>query len=96
VVGRVRVRRSVGRSVVAERRVNLTEHVLVLLRADRRDAVTVADLRERGIEAPAQLVYELQLAGCEVDRVRCDAPGGWGYRLSGESPGEARRRVEGS
>ncbi len=73
----------------AERRADLTEHVLTLLRADRRDALTIADLRERGFDAPAQLLYELQLAGYEVDRVRCGDNASWGYRVRGEGPGEA-------
>lgn len=40
-----------------------------LLEAADGGPVTIADLRGRGIEAPAQTVYELQLAGCPVDRV---------------------------
>ena len=33
--------------------------------------MTIAALRERGVKAPAQAVYELQLAGYEIDRVPC-------------------------
>jgi hypothetical protein len=62
--------------------------LLTLLEADRTGALTTAALRERGFEAPAQMVYELQLAGYEIDRVPCEHPDGrriLGYRLRGSS-----------
>ena len=44
----------------------------IVLRA-LRDAgdrpVSLAELRERGIANPAAVIYELELAGCEIDRV---------------------------
>ena len=43
--------------------------LLALLEADQAGALTIADLRERGLKAPAQAVYELQLAGYVIDRV---------------------------
>ena len=46
---------------------------------------TIGELRERGIHAPAQAIYELQLAGYEIDRVsvpRSDGRPSMCYRLS--------------
>lgn len=59
--------------------------VLALLEGDHTSAITVAALRERGVKAPAQAVYTLQLAGYAIDRVSCTDPGGHktlGYRLA--------------
>lgn len=59
--------------------------VLALLEGDHTGAITVAALRERGVKAPAQAVYTLQLAGYAIDRVSCTDPGGHktlGYRLA--------------
>ena len=47
--------------------------VLTLLRADDSGAVTMAALREHGVRAPAQAIYELQLDGYEIDRVPCES-----------------------
>lgn len=58
--------------------------VLALLEANRGAALTIAALRERGIETPAIRVYELQLAGYEIERVPCARPDGratLAYRL---------------
>jgi hypothetical protein len=58
--------------------------VLRLLEANQRGGLTVAVLRECGVGAPALTVYELQLAGYEIDRVpfRCsDGHTTLGYRL---------------
>ena len=58
--------------------------VLGLLEANRGAGLTIAALRERGVETPAMSVYELQLAGYEVERVLCERPDGratLGYRL---------------
>jgi hypothetical protein len=60
------------------------ERLLALLNADVAVAVSVADLRARGVSAPAQAAYELQLAGYEIDRVYCtdmDGRPALGYRL---------------
>jgi hypothetical protein len=60
--------------------------VLALLQDDRAGSVTIAALRERGIKAPAEAVYDLQLAGHAIDRVSCTDPHGhrtFGYRLHG-------------
>jgi hypothetical protein len=58
--------------------------VLGLLEANRARGLTLAALRERGVETPAMSVYELQLAGYEIERLLCEAPDGrttLGYRL---------------
>ena len=62
--------------------------VLRLLEANQHGGLTVAVLRERGIEAPAVTVYELQLVGYEIDRVPCRCEDGHttqGYRLRAAS-----------
>lgn len=62
--------------------------LVALLGSDPSRAMTIAELREHGIEAPAQAIYELQLAGWQVDRVpvtQGDGAGASGYRLSSES-----------
>ena len=43
--------------------------VLSLLEGGQDGALTIAALRERGIGAPALTLYELQLAGYEIERV---------------------------
>lgn len=57
--------------------------LLALLEHDRYSGVTVAALRERGIEAPAQVIYALQLAGYAIDRVpsSLNGPRASAYRL---------------
>ena len=58
--------------------------LLGLLETNQGGALTIAALRERGIETPAMSVYELQLAGYEIERVHCERPDGYttlGYRL---------------
>jgi hypothetical protein len=42
---------------------------LALLESDHTGLVTVAALREHGVRAPAQAVYDLQIAGYAIDRV---------------------------
>jgi hypothetical protein len=57
---------------------------LALLEGDQAGPITIAALRERGVKAPAQAVYTLQLAGYGIDRVSCEDPDGrrtLGYRL---------------
>jgi hypothetical protein len=64
---------------------------LAVLEGDRAGSVTIAALRERGVKAPAQAVYDLQLAGHAIDRISCTDPRGhrtFGYRLHG-SPAPA-------
>ena len=59
--------------------------LLTLLGADGVGGRTIGELRERGIQAPAQAIYELQLAGYEIDRVsvpRSDGRPSVCYRLS--------------
>ena len=46
--------------------------LLRLLETDQDGGLTIAALRERGIETPAMSVYELQLAGYEIERVPCE------------------------
>ena len=58
--------------------------VLTLLVADDNRALTMAALREQGVQAPAQAIYELQLDGYKIDRVPCensDRHTTIGYRL---------------
>jgi hypothetical protein len=58
--------------------------VLTLLGADDSGALTIAALREHGIQAPAQAIYELQLDGYEIDRLPCEGSDRHttiGYRL---------------
>jgi hypothetical protein len=59
--------------------------LLALLRHNRDAGVTVAEIRERGIEAPAQAIYTLQLAGYAVDNVPAGLNGSKAraYRLRG-------------
>ena len=59
--------------------------LLALLRQDRVAGVSVATMRERGIEAPAQAIYTLQLSGYAIDRVLTAVNGRKSpvYRLSG-------------
>ncbi len=57
---------------------------LALLERDDSGAVTLAALRECGVKAPAQAIYDLQLAGHTIDRVTNTDPAGHtsaGYRL---------------
>ena len=63
--------------------------VLGLLADDRAEAVTMTELRERGIEAPAQAIYTLQLTGYQIDRVPIHGPNGrrtTGYRMRSPLP----------
>ena len=72
---------------------------LALLEGDGAGSVTIAALRERGVKAPAQAMYDLQLAGYAIDRISCTDPRGhrtFGYRLHGSpapvsTPPRARR-----
>lgn len=59
--------------------------LLALLREHQDDeGVTVGDMREEGIEAPAQEVYMLQLAGYVIDRRPAPRRGDiCSYRLRG-------------
>ena len=59
------------------------ERLLALLEHDHDRALTIAELRARGVEAPAQAIYALQLAGYEIDRVAANTidPQQRGYRL---------------
>jgi biotin operon repressor len=43
--------------------------VLRVLRDAGDRPVSLAELRERGIGNPGAVIYELELAGCEIDRV---------------------------
>ena len=58
--------------------------VLALLENDQACGLTIADFGERGVPAPAQAVYMLQLAGYDIDRVHREHPDGHrtlAYRL---------------
>ncbi len=70
---------------------------LTLLENDRTGSVTVAALRERGVRAPAQAVYDLQLAGFAIDRITSTGPGGRttsGYRLGNPEHGELDQNAD--
>ena len=61
---------------------------MALLEGDQTGSMTVAALRERGVKAPGQAVYTLQLAGYAIDRVTGTDLSGHrtlGYRLHGFS-----------
>jgi hypothetical protein len=73
-----------------------------LLEEDRAGSLTIAALREQGVKAAAQAVYDLQLGGYVIDRVTCTGTGGqasFGYRLRvspvpvGETP-TGKREVD--
>jgi hypothetical protein len=61
------------------------ERLLDALTAARGEALTIGDLRERGVQMPGQALYELELEGYPVERVRRPAgvrgSGAIGYRL---------------
>jgi hypothetical protein len=57
--------------------------LLAALKRGGASGVSVAEMRERGIEAPAQAIYTLQLAGYGIDRTPTPTDGGAPvYRLS--------------
>ena len=59
--------------------------VLELLDGDQTGAISVSALRDLGVKAPAQAVYNLQLAGYAIDRVSFTDQSGHrtlGYRLA--------------
>lgn len=58
--------------------------VLELLESAPDGAVTITDLRERGIERPGLVLYELRMLGHVIDLVPIPGPDGdvtHGYRL---------------
>jgi hypothetical protein len=65
-------------SVIEDQRINLVDierswgrnaaRLLKLLMEQGDHGVTVSEMRNEGIEAPAQEVYMLQVAGCEIER----------------------------
>jgi len=62
--------------------------LLALLADNPHDALTIAAMRERGIDTPAQVIYALQLAGYDIERTPgagnpCGPPG---YRLRSGIP----------
>ena len=76
------------RAELARPRTGGDRHLTRLLRLLETDqdggGLTVAALRERGIQTPAMSVYELQLAGYEIERVPCEHRNGratLAYRL---------------
>ena len=71
--------------------------LLALLEADHAQTVTFAELRERGIEAPGQAIYMLQLDGYQIDRVpvqRSDGHKTIGYRLPAAPSGPIGRSAQ--
>ena len=82
-----RTRRTAEQSAPLRTPDRATTQLLELLARTGRPA-TVDELRREGISAPAQGIYELQLAGFEIDRVGVGA--GWrtpGDRLSAPHTG---------
>jgi hypothetical protein len=70
------------------------QRLLELLRAAGDRPVTLADLEGAGFDAPATEIYELELAGYQIEHVHRRGRV-VGFRLFGESPAlapEARRR----
>ena len=65
-----------------------TALVLEMLRDNDEQGVTIRAIRESGVEAPAQLVYMLQLAGYTIDRLHLP-DGASAYRLATRSDGHA-------
>ncbi|MBV9311340.1 MAG: hypothetical protein JOZ73_10935 [Solirubrobacterales bacterium] len=58
--------------------------LLALLEDESTEVLTIEDMRARGIQAPAQAIYTLQLRGYQVDRVAVQHASGHqliGYRL---------------
>ena len=59
--------------------------LLDLLESGHDDPPTIGDLREQGLSMPGQAIYELELDGYPVERVRrrggSRTRGGVGYRL---------------
>jgi hypothetical protein len=56
------------------------EHLLSILSRRVGEPVTYDELRDAGLEFPAGLIAELELAGVEVDRCRVAVPGGRSVR----------------
>ncbi len=56
------------------------EHLLRILSRRAGEPVTYDELRDAGLEFPAGLIAELELAGVEVDRCRVAVPGGRSVR----------------
>ena len=56
------------------------EHLLSILSRRAGEPVTYDELRDTGLEFPAGLIAELELAGVEVDRCRVAVPGGRSVR----------------
>src|SRR5881227_1527289 len=50
--------------------------LLEILRRHPGEAVTYVDLQSAGIEFPASVVAELELAGVQIDRSQSGGPGG--------------------
>jgi hypothetical protein len=77
-------KRSADRAMAPSEGERELARVLALLEEDPDGSLTIAALREHGVRAPAQAVYDLQLGGYVIDRVTCTGPGGqgsFGYRL---------------
>ena len=71
--------------------------LLALLEADRGATLTVAELLDGGVQAPAQAVYALQLAGYDVERGYCRHPDGHktlGYRMRAPSAAVTNRHAD--
>jgi hypothetical protein len=56
------------------------EHLLSILSQRAGEPVTYDELRDAGLEFPAGLIAELELAGVDVDRCRVAVPGGRSVR----------------
>jgi|1186.fasta_scaffold420612_2 hypothetical protein len=69
------------------------ERALHLLEEAAERPLTFGDLRDAGVRHPAQTLYELSLAGYDIERTRRRRtnPGQPGYRLGGGLPTAGRR-----
>lgn len=75
------------------------ERLLALLHAAAGEAVSLAELRDHSVHAPAQAAYELQLDGYDVARVEHAGGSGRsepGYRLRPVSAVTKSGRGEGT
>jgi biotin operon repressor len=71
------------------------EHLLRVLREAGDRPVSLLELRERGIANPAATIYELEVAGYEIDRVHRHGRllgVRLGARAAPHAPGVRRRR----
>lgn len=88
------------RDVTPELRAQAGHETMRVLDLLGESDTTISELHQHGIGAPAQAIYELQLAGYMIDRVPVHTNGSttYGYRLRGFSlcRGDQAARTRGS